>query len=41
MGRDARREEQLHYASLYDYHLRPYLGSIALREVTPEVIERW
>jgi len=32
---------QLHYASLYDYHLRPYLGSIALREITPEVIGRW
>jgi integrase len=32
---------QLHYASLYDYRLRPYLGSIALREITPEVIGRW
>jgi hypothetical protein len=32
---------QLQYASLYDYHLRPYLGSIALREITPEVIGRW
>ena len=32
---------QLHYASLYDYHLRPYLASIALREITPEVIGRW
>jgi hypothetical protein len=32
---------QLHYASLYDYHLRPYLGSIALRDITPEVIGRW
>ncbi len=32
---------RLHYASLYDYHLRPYLGSIALREITPEVIGRW
>ena len=32
---------QLHYASLCDYHLRPYLGSIALREITPEVIGRW
>jgi integrase len=31
----------LHYASLYDYHLRPYLGSIALREIAPEVIGRW
>lgn len=32
---------RLHYASLYDYHLRPYLGSLALREITPEVIGRW
>lgn len=32
---------RLHYASLYDHHLRPYLGSIALREITPEVIGRW
>jgi len=32
---------RLHYASLYDYHLRPYLGSIALREITPEVVGRW
>ena len=31
----------LHYAGLYDYHLRPFLGSIALREMTPEVIGRW
>jgi integrase len=32
---------RLHYASLYDHHLRPYLGSIALREITAEVIGRW
>jgi integrase len=32
---------RLHYASLYDYHLRPYLASIALRDITPEVIGRW
>ena len=32
---------RLHYASLYDHHLRPFLGSIALREITPEVIGRW
>ena len=32
---------RLHYASLYDHHLRPYLASIALREMTPEVIGRW
>lgn len=29
------------YASLYDHHLRPCLGSIALREVTAELIGRW
>ena len=32
---------RLHSASLYDHHLRPYLGSIALREITSEVIGRW
>lgn len=32
---------RLHYASLYDHNLRPYLGSIALRESSPEVIGRW
>ena len=32
---------RLHYASLYNYHLRPYLASIALREITPEAIGRW
>jgi hypothetical protein len=32
---------RLHYASLYDHHLRPYLASIALREITPEVIGLW
>jgi hypothetical protein len=32
---------RLHYASLYDHHLRPYLGSIALREISAEVIGRW
>lgn len=32
---------RLHYASLYDRHLRPYLASIALREITPEVIGLW
>jgi hypothetical protein len=31
---------RVHYASLYDHHLRPYLGSIALREITPELIGR-
>jgi integrase len=32
---------QLHYASLYDHHLRPYLASIALRDMSPETIGRW
>ena len=32
---------RLHYASLYDHHLRPYLASIALREISAEVIGRW
>lgn len=32
---------RLHYASLYDHHLRPYLGPIALRDISPEVIGRW
>ena len=32
---------RLHYASLYDHHLRPYLGAVALRDITPELIGRW
>jgi integrase len=32
---------QQHYASLYDHHLRPYLGSMVLREIAPEIIGRW
>jgi integrase len=32
---------QLHYASLYDHHLRPFLGSIALRDIDPETVGRW
>jgi integrase len=32
---------RLHYASLYDHHLRPYLGPVALRDITPELIGRW
>jgi integrase len=30
-----------HYAGLYDHHLRPYLGSVALREITAEVVGGW
>lgn len=32
---------RLHYASLYDHHLRPHLASIALRDLSPETIGRW
>lgn len=32
---------RLHYASLYDYHLRPFLGSVALREIDAEAVGRW
>jgi integrase len=30
-----------HYASLYDHHLRAYLGSVSLRDVTPEKVAGW
>jgi integrase len=30
-----------HYAGLYDHHIRPYLGAIALRDISPETIGRW
>lgn len=32
---------RLHYAGLYDHHLRPYLASIALRDIDVETISRW
>ena len=32
---------RLHYASLYDHHLRPFIGSIALRDIDPETVGRW
>jgi len=32
---------RLHYASLYDHHLRPFLGSTALRDIDAETIGRW
>jgi integrase len=35
------RKTQLHYASLYDHHLRPFVGSIALRDIDPETVGRW
>jgi integrase len=30
-----------HYASLYDHHLSPWLGSVRLRDLTPELLMRW
>src|SRR5579884_2928646 len=32
---------RLHYANLYDHHIRPFLGSIALRDIDPETVGRW
>lgn len=32
---------RLHYASLYDCHLRPFLGAMALRDIDAETIGRW
>jgi len=32
---------RLHYASLYDHHLRPFLGSVALRDIDAETVGRW
>jgi len=29
------------YTGLYDHHLSPQLGSVALRQLTPELIARW
>lgn len=30
-----------HYASLYDRHIGPFLGSTQLRALTPQVVARW
>ena len=30
-----------HYASLYDHHLAPMLGEVALADLRPELIARW
>ncbi len=30
-----------HYAQIYDKHILPELGSLSLRDITPEVIARW
>lgn len=32
---------RIHYASLFDSHLGPYLGQLALRDIRAETIERW
>ncbi len=32
---------RLHYASLYDHHLRPSLGAVRLRDLTPQTIAEW
>ena len=32
---------RLHYASLYDHHLRPFLGAILLREIDSDTVGRW
>lgn len=32
---------RLHYAALYDHHLRPYLAAVPLREISPELVGRW
>lgn len=29
------------YADLYDHHLAPYLGHVALRDLEPDVVARW
>jgi hypothetical protein len=30
-----------HYSSLYDFHIAPYLGDVALQKLRPELIARW
>jgi integrase len=35
------QKTRLHYASLYDHHVRPSLGSIPLREIDSETVGRW
>jgi len=30
-----------HYASLYDRHVGPFLGSTSVRALTPQVVARW
>jgi integrase len=35
------RSTRTNYASSYDHHLEPFLGQIALRDLTPGLIARW
>jgi len=35
------RATREHYARTYDHHISPLLGSVPLRELTPEVIAKW
>jgi integrase len=32
---------RIHYASLYDHHVRPYLAALPLREINAETVGRW
>lgn len=32
---------RVHYAGLYDHHLRPCLAAVPLREISPELVGRW
>ncbi len=35
------RSTRTNYARFYDHHLRPYLGELALRNLTPGLVARW
>jgi integrase len=35
------RSTRTNYARSYDHHLRPYLGGVAMRDLTPGLIARW
>lgn len=32
---------RVNYAGFYDHHVQPWLGDLALREITPAVVARW
>jgi len=38
---DLAAKTRKHYASLYDRHVGPFLGSMPLRALTPQVVARW